>query len=192
MVKHVGESTSQTLSNKTLGSDLNAGGYKITNLAAPVNDNDAARKADISGALTKIFSVNNTIVTGTGTFKSITIPANTFREYVVIQADISVASVTSSATSGSGSVTVTGTLNIRLNNTSVGSSTCSHYSAMAGIQVGSGGTGTGLLTVKLTPPTIDLTVNNTIDITLAGSSAGLGNGTVTLTPRNSNLTIWGV
>jgi len=48
MVKHVGESTSQTLSNKTLGSDLNAGGYKITNLAAPVNDNDVARKIDVS------------------------------------------------------------------------------------------------------------------------------------------------
>jgi len=47
MGRHVDESTSQTLSNKTLGSDLNAGGYKITNLAAPVNDNDAARKIDV-------------------------------------------------------------------------------------------------------------------------------------------------
>jgi len=50
MGRHVDESTSQTLNNKTLGSDLDAGGFKITNLAAPVNDNDAARKIDVSAA----------------------------------------------------------------------------------------------------------------------------------------------
>jgi len=71
MVKHVGESTSQTLSNKTLGSDLNAGGYKITNLAAPVNDNDAARKIDTTNAMGSINFVPDYITkfkaTGVGT-----------------------------------------------------------------------------------------------------------------------------
>ena len=40
----VGTSDSQTISNKTLGSDLAAGGYQITNLGAPQNNTDAATK----------------------------------------------------------------------------------------------------------------------------------------------------
>lgn len=41
----VGTTDTQTLSNKTLGSDLSAGSYKITNLATPTNSTDAATKA---------------------------------------------------------------------------------------------------------------------------------------------------
>ena len=40
----VGTTTAQTLSNKTLGSNLAAGGYKITGLADPTNAQDAATK----------------------------------------------------------------------------------------------------------------------------------------------------
>jgi hypothetical protein len=40
----MGTTDTQTLSNKTLGSNLNANSNKITNLAEPVNDNDAATK----------------------------------------------------------------------------------------------------------------------------------------------------
>jgi hypothetical protein len=40
----VGTTTAQTLSNKTLGSALAAGGYKITGLADPTNAQDAATK----------------------------------------------------------------------------------------------------------------------------------------------------
>jgi hypothetical protein len=40
----VGTSDSQTISNKTLGSDLAAGGYQITNLGTPNNTTDAATK----------------------------------------------------------------------------------------------------------------------------------------------------
>jgi hypothetical protein len=40
----VGTTDSQTISNKTLGGDLAAGGYKITNLGAPDNSTDAATK----------------------------------------------------------------------------------------------------------------------------------------------------
>jgi len=40
----VGTTDTQTLSNKTLGNDLNAGGFKVTNLGAPTADNDAVRK----------------------------------------------------------------------------------------------------------------------------------------------------
>ena len=40
----VGTSDSQTISNKTLGSNLAAGGYQITNLGTPNNSTDAATK----------------------------------------------------------------------------------------------------------------------------------------------------
>ena len=38
------DTATQTLSNKTLGTDLSAGGFKITNLATPTNASDAVRK----------------------------------------------------------------------------------------------------------------------------------------------------
>jgi len=41
----VGTTDTQTLSNKTLGSDLAAGGFKITGLGTPTNSTDAATKA---------------------------------------------------------------------------------------------------------------------------------------------------
>ena len=41
----VGTTDTQTLSNKSLGSNLDAGTYKITNLGAPSNSTDAATKA---------------------------------------------------------------------------------------------------------------------------------------------------
>jgi len=50
----------QTLSNKTLGTNLNAGGYTITNLATPVNASDAVRKdfadAQVAAAATSAAS----------------------------------------------------------------------------------------------------------------------------------------
>jgi hypothetical protein len=51
---------SQTISNKTLGSNLNAGGYTVTNLATPVNASDAVRKdfadAQVAAAATSAAS----------------------------------------------------------------------------------------------------------------------------------------
>ena len=51
---------SQTLSNKTLGSNLDAGGYTVTNLATPVNASDAVRKdfadAQVAAAATSAAS----------------------------------------------------------------------------------------------------------------------------------------
>jgi hypothetical protein len=41
----VGTTAVQTISNKTYGSDTNAGGYRLTNLANPTADGDAANKA---------------------------------------------------------------------------------------------------------------------------------------------------
>ena len=41
----VGTTDTQTISNKTLGSDLAAGGFQITNLGTPQNSTDAATKA---------------------------------------------------------------------------------------------------------------------------------------------------
>jgi hypothetical protein len=51
---------SQTISNKTLGSNLDAGGYTVTNLATPVNASDAVRKdfadAQVAAAATSAAS----------------------------------------------------------------------------------------------------------------------------------------
>ena len=53
-------SASQTISNKTLGSNLDAGGYTVTNLATPVNASDAVRKdfadAQVAAAATSAAS----------------------------------------------------------------------------------------------------------------------------------------
>jgi hypothetical protein len=50
----------QTISNKTLGSNLDAGGYTVTNLATPVNASDAVRKdfadAQVAAAATSAAS----------------------------------------------------------------------------------------------------------------------------------------
>lgn len=45
----VGTTDSQTISNKTLGSNLDAATYTITNLATPVNSSDAATKGYVDG-----------------------------------------------------------------------------------------------------------------------------------------------
>lgn len=47
----VGTTDTQTLSNKTLGSDLAAGGYKVSGLLDPSANQDAATKAYVDGAV---------------------------------------------------------------------------------------------------------------------------------------------
>ena len=47
----VGTTDAQTLSNKTLGSDLAAGGYKVSGLMDPSANQDAATKAYVDGAV---------------------------------------------------------------------------------------------------------------------------------------------
>jgi hypothetical protein len=50
----VGTTDSQTLSNKTLGTDLNAGTYKVTNLATPTAEADAATKNYVDSAISNL------------------------------------------------------------------------------------------------------------------------------------------
>jgi hypothetical protein len=50
----VGTTESQTLSNKTLGSDLAAGGYKVSGLADPTADQDSATKAYVDDAISAL------------------------------------------------------------------------------------------------------------------------------------------
>ncbi len=47
----VGTTDTQTLSNKTLGTDLAAGGFKVSGLAEPSANQDAATKAYVDGAV---------------------------------------------------------------------------------------------------------------------------------------------
>jgi hypothetical protein len=50
----VGTTESQTLSNKTLGSDLAAGGYKVSGLAQPSANQDAATKSYVDTAVSNL------------------------------------------------------------------------------------------------------------------------------------------
>ena len=50
----VGTTDSQTLSNKTLGTDLAAGGYKVSGLATPTANADAATKSYVDTAISDL------------------------------------------------------------------------------------------------------------------------------------------
>jgi hypothetical protein len=50
----VGTSDTQTLSNKTLGSSLDAGTFQVTNLGTPVNANDAATKTYVDTSVSNL------------------------------------------------------------------------------------------------------------------------------------------
>jgi hypothetical protein len=50
----VGTTDAQTLSNKTLGSDLAAGGYKVSGLADPTANQDSATKAYVDQAIAEL------------------------------------------------------------------------------------------------------------------------------------------
>ena len=50
----VGTTDAQTLSNKTLGSDLAAGGYKVSGLATPTANADAATKSHVDTAVANL------------------------------------------------------------------------------------------------------------------------------------------
>ena len=50
----VGTTDTQTLSNKTLGSDLAAGGYKVSGLADPTANQDSATKAYVDAAISDL------------------------------------------------------------------------------------------------------------------------------------------
>jgi hypothetical protein len=50
----VGTTDTQTLSNKTLGSDLAAGGYKVSGLADPTANQDSATKAYVDQAIAEL------------------------------------------------------------------------------------------------------------------------------------------
>ena len=69
----VGTTDTQTLSNKTLGSDLAAGGYKVSGLATPTNNADAATKsyvdtavADLVGAAPALLDTLNELAAAIG------------------------------------------------------------------------------------------------------------------------------
>lgn len=60
----VGTTDTQTLSNKTLGNNLDAGTYKITNLGAPENSTDAATKAYVD-AVSEGLHIHPSVVAAT-------------------------------------------------------------------------------------------------------------------------------
>jgi len=102
----------QTLTNKTLGGNLNAGGYTVTNLATPVNASDAVRKdfadAQVAAAAT---SATSAATSATSAAASATTAANsvaTIAGYATSSANSATAAATS-ATSAAASATAAAT-----------------------------------------------------------------------------------
>jgi hypothetical protein len=105
----------QTLTNKTLGGNLDAGGYTVTNLATPVNASDAVRKdfadAQVAAAAT---SATSAATSATSAAASATTAANsvaTIAGYATSSANSATAaatSATSAATSATSAATSAG------------------------------------------------------------------------------------
>ena len=99
------DTATQTLSNKTLGTDLSAGGFKITNLATPTNASDAVRKdfadAQVAAAATSATSAATSASSAATSASS----AATSASAAATSASSAATSATSSATSATASAT---------------------------------------------------------------------------------------
>jgi len=109
----VGTTTTQTLSNKTLGSALAAGGFKITGLADPTNAQDAATKNWTETGLTS--QLNQATTQATNAATSATAAAGS----------ASAASTSASAASASQSAAATSATNASTSATNAASSASS-------------------------------------------------------------------
>jgi len=94
-------SAAQTLTNKTLGGNLNAGGFTVTNLATPVNASDAVRKdfadAQVAAAATSAASASTSAASAATSASSALTSANS----AATSASNALTSANSAATSAS-------------------------------------------------------------------------------------------
>lgn len=122
----------QTLTNKTMGDALNAGGFKITNLATPTDASDAVRKdfadAQVAAAATSAASAS---ASATAAASSATTAANsvaTIAGYATSSANSATAAATS-ATSAAASATAAATSATSASNSATASATSATASA---------------------------------------------------------------
>jgi hypothetical protein len=122
----------QTLTNKTMGDALNAGGFKITNLATPTDASDAVRKdfadAQVAAAAT---SAASAATSATSAAASATTAANsvaTIAGYATSSANSATAAATS-ATSAAASATAAATSATSASNSAVASASSASASA---------------------------------------------------------------
>ena len=91
----------QTLSNKTMGNALNAGGYKITNLATPTDASDAVRKdfadAQVAAAATSATSAATSATSAAASATSAAASVATIAGYATSSANSATAAATSAA-----------------------------------------------------------------------------------------------
>ena len=101
---------SQTISNKTLGSNLDAGGYTVTNLATPVNASDAVRKdfadAQVAAAATSAASAATSATSASNSASA----AATSASSASTSASSALTSANSAATSASSAQTFASTM----------------------------------------------------------------------------------
>ena len=102
----------QTLTNKTLGGNLNAGGYTVTNLATPVNASDAVRKdfadAQVAAAATSATSAATSAASAAASATTAANSVATIAGYATSSANSATAAATS-ATSAAASATAAAT-----------------------------------------------------------------------------------
>jgi hypothetical protein len=122
----------QTLTNKTMGDALNAGGFKITNLATPTDASDAVRKdfadAQVAAAAT---SAASAATSATSAAASATTAANsvaTIAGYATSSANSATAAATS-ATSAAASATAAATSATSASNSAIASASSATASA---------------------------------------------------------------
>ena len=91
----------QTLTNKTMGSALNAGGYKITNLATPTDASDAVRKdfadAQVAAAATSAASAAISATSAAASATTAAASVATIAGYATASANSASAAATSAA-----------------------------------------------------------------------------------------------
>ena len=111
-VQAVTTTGTQTLSNKTLGNALNAGGFKITNLATPTDASDAVRKdfadAQVAAAATSATSAATSASSASTSASSALTSANsasTSASSALTSANSAATSATAAATSASSAST---------------------------------------------------------------------------------------
>lgn len=92
----------QTLTNKTLGGNLNAGGYTVTNLATPVNASDAVRKdfadAQVAAAATSAASASTSAASAATSASSALTSANSASASATAAATSAASAATSAST----------------------------------------------------------------------------------------------
>ena len=179
----VGTTTTQTISNKTLGSALAAGGFKITGLADPTNAQDAATKNWAETGMTSQLNLATTARTAAQAAQAAAETAETNAETAETNAETAQAAAAASAsaasTSASNAASSASSASGSASTATTQASNASTSATAAAGSASSASTSAGTATTQAT--------NATTQATNAASSASSASGSAsTATTQASN------